>query len=223
MECVFGNRAHLTRSLRTPSNMLMDPFLKSMALFLVLFNPFLMSIYLLDLIQEMDRPSFFKVLIRAIFISGGVFLLFAWGGEAIFTDVLQVEFASFLLFGGIIIFLIALQMMFTGSEAIKKMRGGDPAHISGSIAMPFMIGPGTISASVIAGNTLSYPMAALSIALSLLLTVIMLMLLKQAFDTIKVRNTDLLERYIDITGRAGALLTGTIGIQMMIQGIRQAV
>jgi len=203
--------------------MLMDPFLKSMALFLVLFNPFLMSIYLLDLIQEMDRPSFFKVLIRAIFISGGVFLLFAWGGEAIFTDVLQVEFASFLLFGGIIIFLIALQMMFTGSEAIKKMRGGDPAHISGSIAMPFMIGPGTISASVIAGNTLSYPMAALSIALSLLLTVIMLMLLKQAFDTIKVRNTDLLERYIDITGRAGALLTGTIGIQMMIQGIRQAV
>jgi len=201
----------------------MDPFLKSLALFLVLFNPFLMSIYLLDLIQEMDRSSFFKVLIRAIFISGGVFFLFAWGGEAIFTDLLQVEFASFLLFGGIVIFLIALQMMFTGSEAIKKMRGGDPAHISGSIAMPFMIGPGTISASVIAGNTLSYPMAALSIALSLVLTVIMLMLLKQAFDTIKVRNADLLERYIDITGRAGALLTGTIGIQMILQGIRQAV
>jgi len=200
----------------------MDPFLKSLALFLVLFNPFLMSIYLLDLIQEMDRSSFFKVLIRATFISGGVFFLFAWGGEAIFTDVLQVEFASFLLFGGIVIFLIALQMMFTGSEAIKKMRGGDPAHISGSIAMPFMIGPGTISASVIVGNTLSYPMAALSIALSLVLTVIMLMLLKQAFDTIKVRNADLLERYIDITGRAGALLTGTIGIQMILRGIRQA-
>ena len=213
----------MTHPQRFPSNVYMDPFLKSLALFLVLFNPFLMSIYLLDLIQEMDRSSFFKVLIRAIFISGGVFFLFAWGGEAIFTDLLQVEFASFLLFGGIVIFLIALQMMFTGSEAIKKMRGGDPAHISGSIAMPFMIGPGTISASVIAGNTLSYPMAALSIALSLVLTVIMLMLLKQAFDTIKVRNADLLERYIDITGRAGALLTGTIGIQMILQGIRQAV
>ncbi|OIP99514.1 MAG: hypothetical protein AUK35_06460 [Zetaproteobacteria bacterium CG2_30_46_52] len=200
----------------------MDPFLKSLALFLVLFNPFLMSIYLLDLIQDMDRPAFLKVLFRATFISGGVFFLFAWGGEAIFTDVLQVEFASFLIFGGIVIFLIALQMMFTGSEAIKKMRGGDPAHISGSIAMPFMIGPGTISASVLAGKTLSYPMAAFAIALSLVLTVMMLMLLKQAFDTIKVRNADLLERYIDITGRAGALLTGTIGIQMMIQGIRQA-
>lgn len=60
-----------------------------------------------------------------------------------------------------------------------------------------------------------------SMALFLVLTVIMLMILKQAFDTIKVRNADLLERYIDITGRAGALLTGTIGIQMIIQGIRQ--
>jgi len=89
--------------------------------------------------------------------------------------------------------------------------------------MPFMIGPGTISASVIAGKTLSFTMATTAIALSLVLTVIMLMMLKQAFDTIKVRNAELLERYIDITGRAGALLTGTIGIQMIIQGIRQAI
>lgn len=201
----------------------MDPFLKSLTLFLVLFNPFLMSIYLLDLIQELDRKTFFTVLVRATVISGAVFLLFAWGGEAIFTDLLQVEFAAFLIFGGIIIFLIALQMMFVGSEAIKKMRGGDPAHISGSIAMPFMIGPGTISASVIAGKTLSYPLAITSIILALILTVVMLILLKEAFDIIKHKNADLLARYIDITGRAGALLTGTIGIQMMIQGIRQAI
>ena len=189
----------------------MDPFIKSLALFLVLFNPFLMSIYLLDLIQDLDRPTFLRVLIRASMISGLVFLLFAWGGEAIFTDVMQVEFASFLIFGGLVIFLIAMQMLFVGSDAIKRMRGGNPEHISGSIAMPFMIGPGTISASVLAGSTLSFPMAASSIALSLSLAIIMLMLLKYAFDIIKVRNASLLERYIDITGRAGALLTGTIG------------
>lgn len=200
----------------------MEPFLKSLALFLVLFNPFLMSIYLLDLIQELDRLTFLKVLTRAAIISGTVFLCFAWGGEAIFTRILQVEFASFLIFGGIVIFIIGLQMLFTGSEAIKKLRGGNPAHISGSIAMPFMIGPGTISASVIAGNTLTYPLALAAIVLSLLLTVAMLVALKQAFDVIKVHNADLLERYIDISGRASALLTGTIGIQMLLQGLRQA-
>lgn len=197
-----------------------DPFLKSLALFLVLFNPFLMSIYLQDLIQELDRQTFLRVLMRASLISGIVFLLFAWGGEAIFTDVLQVEFASFLIFGGLVIFLIAMQMLFIGSDAIKRMRGGNPEHISGSIAMPFMIGPGTISASVLAGSTMDYPMAAANITLALILTIVMLMVLKHAFDVIKVRNASLLERYIDITGRAGALLTGTIGIQMILQGIR---
>jgi multiple antibiotic resistance protein len=199
---------------------MLDPFLKSLALFLVLFNPFLMSIYLLDLIQDLDHRTFLRVLLRATVISGVVFLLFAWGGERIFTNILQVRFESFLIFGGVVIFIIALQMMFTGSDAIKRMRGGDPAHLSGSIAMPFMIGPGTISASVVTGNILPYDGAAAAIVLSLALTVAMLVGLKQAFDMIKVRNLDLLGRYIDIAGRAGALLTGTIGVQMIMQGIR---
>lgn len=200
----------------------MDPFLKSFALFMVLFNPFLMSIYLHDLIEELDRATFFRVLLRATWISGMVFALFAWGGEAIFTDLLQVEFSSFLMFGGVVIFLIALQMMFTGSESIRRMRGGNPAHLSGSIAMPFMIGPGTISASVLSGKLLTWPLALLSIALSLLLTVAMLMLLKHGFDRIRQSHAGLLERYIDITGRAGALLTGSIGVQMIVQGMHQA-
>jgi multiple antibiotic resistance protein len=199
----------------------MDPFMKSLALFMVLFNPFLMSIYLLDLIQDLDHRSFFRVLARAALISASVFMLFAWGGEAIFTNLLQVRFAAFLVFGGIVIFLIALQMMFTGSNAIRNMRGGDPEHIAGSIAMPFMIGPGTISASVVAGKALSLWQAASVIILALLLTVAMLVALKQAFDTIKVRNAKLLERYIDITGRAAALLTGSIGVQMIMQGVHQ--
>lgn len=200
----------------------MDPFLKSFALFMVLFNPFLMSIYLHDLIEELDRATFFRVLLRATGISGMVFALFAWGGEAIFTDLLQVEFSSFLMFGGVVIFLIALQMMFTGSESIRRMRGGNPAHLSGSIVMPFMIGPGTISASVLSGKLLTWPLALLSIALSLLLTVAMLMLLKHGFDRIRQSHAGLLERYIDITGRAGALLTGSIGVQMIVQGMHQA-
>ncbi len=199
----------------------MDPFMKSLALFLVLFNPFLMSIYLLDLIQDLDRRTFVQVLARASAISGAVFLLFAWGGEAIFTNLLQISFSAFLVFGGIVILLIALQMMFVGSNAIRNMRGGDPAHLSGSVAMPFMIGPGTISASVMAGKTLNMAQAATVIVLSLVLTTMLLLALKSAFDAVKARHAGLLERYIDITGRAAALLTGSIGVQMIMQGLHQ--
>jgi len=199
----------------------MDPFSKSLALFLVLFNPFLMSIYLLDLIQDLDAHTFLRVLARASLISGAVFMVFAWGGDAIFTDLLQISFPAFLIFGGLVILLIALQMMFIGSQAIRHLRGGDPAHLSGSVAMPFMIGPGTISASVLAGKSLSLIAAAAVIVLSLILTVLMLLALKRAFDAVKARHAGLLERYIDITGRAAALLTGSIGVQMILEGLRQ--
>ena len=145
----------------------MDPFAKSLALFLVLFNPFLMSIYLIDLIQDLDARTFLRVLTRASLISGTGFAVFAWGGDAIFTDLLQISFPAFLIFGGIVILLIALQMMFIGSQAIRHLRGGDPAHLSGSVAMPFMIGPGTISASVLAGKTLSLVQAVGAIVLGL--------------------------------------------------------
>lgn len=198
----------------------MDPFAKSLALFLVLFNPFLMSIYLIDLIQDLDARVFLQVLARASGISGLVFVIFAWGGEAIFTNLLQISFPAFLIFGGIVILLIALQMMFVGSQAIRNLRGGDPAHLSGSVAMPFMIGPGTISASVVAGKSLSLAGAVLVIVLALTLTTLMLMVLKRAFDSIKARHAGLLERYIDITGRAAALLTGSIGVQMILEGLR---
>lgn len=199
----------------------MDPFAKSLALFLVLFNPFLMSIYLIDLIQDLDARTFLRVLARASLISGTVFLVFAWGGDAIFTDLLQISFPAFLIFGGIVILLIALQMMFIGSQAIRHLRGGDPAHLSGSVAMPFMIGPGTISASVLAGKTLSLVQAVTVIVLALLLTMLMLIVLKRAFDAVKARHAGLLERYIDITGRAAALLTGSIGVQMILEGLHQ--
>ena len=52
-------------------------------------NPFLMSIYLLDLIQALEWGTFLRVLLRATLINGAVFLLFAWDGEAIFTDLLD--------------------------------------------------------------------------------------------------------------------------------------
>ena len=198
----------------------MDPFMKSLALFLVLFNPFLMSIYLLDLIQDLDYRTFFRVLVRATLISASVFMLFAWGGEAIFTNLLQVRFEAFLVFGGIVISLIALQMMFTGSNAIRNMRGGDPEHISGSIAMPFMIGPGTISASVVIGKRLDPLIACTAVLAAVATFIVVVVALKLVHDYVRPRSEPLVQRYIEIAGRIMALFVGTISVEMIMQGIR---
>lgn len=194
-----------------------QPLLQSFILFFVLLNPFLLSTYLLDLIVDLDTRTFYRVLIRASLISGSVFWLFAWGGEAIFTDYLQVRFASFQLFGGIIFLMIGIRFVFSGVDAIRSTRG-PPEHLAGSIAMPFLIGPGTVSAAVVIGAHHEFFVSGLVIFGTLALTMAMVVALKVVHDYVKERNVRLIDRYMEIVGRISALLIGTIAIEMIMIG-----
>ncbi|OTG88005.1 hypothetical protein B9T31_00305 [Acinetobacter sp. ANC 4558] len=191
-------------------------YIHSFVLFFSLLNPFLMSIYMLGMIRNLPAITFNKALIHGSLISFVVFVLFAWGGEAIFSEYLQVRFEAFQIFGGIIFLVIGYRFVFEGADTIGDIRGGNAA---GMIAMPFMIGPGTVSASVITGAKMSILGAMAVIGTTLFLTCTLLMLMKFAHDNLKVRHSDYIDRYVDIVGRISALLVGTIAIDMMISGI----
>ena len=187
-------------------------------LLFALLNPFLMSVYLLDLITDLPRAIFVKVLARGALISALVFSVFAWSGDAIFSDVLHVRFASFQVFGGIIFLAIGVRFVFSGADAMRAMRG-KVEHIAGSIAMPFMIGPGTVSASVVAGARLPVLDAVAVIFATLAVTVVLVAAIKLAHDYLKDTNARLVDRYVEIVGRISALLIGTFAIEMIFEGV----
>jgi len=191
--------------------------LQSSILLFVLLNPFLMSIYLMDLIESMKFRHFALVLLRSSLIAATVFAIFALGGEKIFT-VIGTRFAAFLFFGGVIFLLIAVRFVFYGSDAIKTLRG-NPEHIEGSISLPFMIGPGTVSASVLLGNRHSFAWSFTSILVSMLGAFLSLLALKYVFDLVKKKYAKFVEKYIDIVGRIGALYIGTVAIEMIFQAL----
>lgn len=196
----------------------MDPFVKSFLLLFMLLNPFLLIVYMVDLVQEMDLRAFFRVLNRAAWISSGVFIAFALLGDLIFEMLLQAHFASFQIFGGIIFLMIGLQFVFKGPEALKNMRG-KPEHIAGAIAMPVMIGPGTISAAILAGRDLTPGWAIVSITFAVGLVVVIMIGLKWVHDVVRTRNEPLIERYVEVAGRVVALVVGTYSIEMVMQGL----
>ncbi|MCF8179427.1 MAG: hypothetical protein K9J74_13030 [Sulfuritalea sp.] len=197
----------------------MADFLKSSALLLVLLNPFLVILYLVDVVEKLDRRQFVAVLIRAGLISSVVFSTFTILGDAIFTSVVQAEFASFQIFGGIIFLLIAIQFVFRGPMSIEMLRGKSE-HLAGAIAMPIMIGPGTISASVIIGKRLDPLMACAAVLLAIFLFVAVMIVLKIAHDVVRPHNEPLVQRYIEIAGRIMALYVGTVSVDMIMLGIR---
>jgi multiple antibiotic resistance protein len=196
----------------------MDAFTRTLLLFLVLLNPFMMAVYLLPLLRKMSLRSLARVMRGGAAISGTVFFLFAIAGDAVFQDVLQVRFAAFLIFGGVVFLLIGVQYVVQGSPAIEKLVGG-PTTGAATIAMPFMVGPGTISASILAGVRLSPPLAAAAIACALTVTVVGVLVLKALHDWVQARHEAYVERYVDVAGRISALVLGTVAVEMILQGI----
>jgi multiple antibiotic resistance protein len=192
-------------------------FMENVSLLLILLNPFLIIIYLIDVVRKQTTRRFVKVISRAGAVTIAVLVLFALLGDAVFDRVLKMEFASFQIFGGIVILIIALQYLFKGPDAIAMLRG-DSDQVTGAIAMPIMIGPGTISGSIVIGQSTSPLPAALAVALAIVISILMMILIKLLHDKVKTRHESMVQRYIEVVGRIVPLVAGTIAIEMVMIG-----
>jgi small neutral amino acid transporter SnatA (MarC family) len=197
----------------------MTHIIESGMLLFALLNPFLLVVYLFDPMNRLDSAQFQKVLLRAGLIASMVFCCFAVLGDALFSQVLHTEFASFQIFGGLIFVLIGIQFVFKGPTTIELLRG-EAAHISGAIAMPILIGPGTISASVVIGKRLDALLACMTVVITTYLALMIVIVLKILHDYVRPRHESLIKRYIEVTGRITALYIGTVAIEMIMVGTR---
>lgn len=195
-------------------------FAKSVLLIFILLNPFILSVYLEQVIRALSFPEFSRQMIRAGVISLVVFLLFAWGGEAVFEDVMQVSFAAFLVFGGIIFLVVGIRLILGVKHPLQAL---DPesGEVSGAIAMPFIVGPGTISAAVFAGSELGMTQAFMAITAGLGLAIGAMLIIKWLHDYVRTRNERLVTRYTEVAGRVTALFTGTFAIELIFTGMER--
>lgn len=196
----------------------MSEYFKSAILLIALLNPFLILIYLIEMVKELKMKQFAQIIIYAGIVAALVFSCFAILGDAIFGSFVQAEFASFQIFGGVIFLLIGLQFVFRGpmSLAMLKTKSG---YSLGAVAMPILIGPGTISASVVIGKRHD-PIESITVILAAVVLSIMIVLaLKLLHDFVLPRSEPIVNRYIEITGRISALYVGTIAVEMIMKGL----
>jgi small neutral amino acid transporter SnatA (MarC family) len=196
----------------------MHEFVSASTLLFMLLNPFLLVVYLIDVFEKLSLAIFVRVIVRAGLISIAVFTLSALLGDVVFQDILQARFASFQIFGGIVFLLIGLRFVFHGNAAVEALRG-ESQYIAGAIAMPLMIGPGTIGASILVGKRLDGWLATLAIVATVTLGVVVMIFLKWLHDYVRTHNEPMVERYIEVAGRITALIVGTFALEMILQGM----
>ena len=121
----------------------MTIFSAALLLFLVM-DPFGNIPFFLTALKNVDASRQKKVIIRELFIALFALILFLFSGQYI-LGILQISEPALTIAGGIILFLIAIKMIFPQSGGIfKENIEGEPFIVP--LAIPYVAGPSALAA-----------------------------------------------------------------------------
>jgi len=195
--------------------------IQTFAEFLVLLSPFALFLYLRPVMQELSNRDFIKVLVKATIISFVIFFVFLASGDFVFNQILNINFESFRIFGGIIIFSIAYLFIMKGQKAFFQLKGSLD-DLAAEIALPFLVGAATISLTILMGNRFSTLVGSLLIVLILSVNFFVILLLKYLRSLIEKRKLKVaFDKNLEILLRLNGFFIGAIGINMIIRGLNE--
>lgn len=187
--------------------------------FLVMMNPFAQFLYMKTVIDDLNLKTFAVVYGKASLMSYMIYVIFSYIGEALFTDVMNISFEAFRIFGGIIIFTYAFLFIIKGTKGMLQLKE-NLDDLASEIALPFIVGAGTIYLSILIGaQSESLVMPPLVIALVLIINYSLVFLFAFVKDHFKRRQKIAFDKYIGIAMRLNGFLMGALGIHMVLDGL----
>ena len=174
--------------------------------------------YLLPIKRELGFKALISVLLRASLISGVIYSLFAIFGEAIF-DALEVDFEAFRVFGGVVLVSFALSFILQGKESMIQTRG-EFSRIAAEVALPFIVGAGTITLSILLGEALDPVLGVGVIAMVMATNFIIISLLAFIRKNLKYKLQVVFDKNAEIILRVNGFIVGAYGIDLVATGIK---
>jgi len=172
---------------------------------------------------DLDRAGKRAVALRGVAIAGGVLLLFALAGDALLR-LLGIGLPAFRIAGGLMLLLIALEMVFERRLSRKSRTAGEIAAAPTPrdlavfpIGIPLVAGPGSItSILLLAGRATDGAQTAvvLSMLAIVLVVSLMLFLLGEAIERAVGDTT------IAIVSRLLGILLAALAVQYVLDGLR---
>lgn len=166
-----------------------------------------------------------RMALKAVVIAGLILLLFALGGAA-FLEVMGISIEAFRIFGGSLLFLIALEMVFARESGTRTSSGEQAesrrrADISVfPLAFPLIAGPGALTTILlwfgplrIAENPLLFAGLCAVVLLVLGITLALLVLAAPLMRAIGVTGTNVVNRLFGV-------ILGALSVQFVIDGLR---
>jgi multiple antibiotic resistance protein len=201
-----------------------DELLKFFVVLLVVVEPLSLLPILASLTQGADEAFRRRMSYKSVAIAAVVSFVFAVTGNALLR-VLGISVDAFKIGGGILLFLLAIEMVFARPSGARSTTPGEDAECQGRadisvfpLAFPLIAGPGTLAvillafAGVPAGSVQFF---AQLVVIALVLAIALMLLTGPAMRIIGVTGGAVL-------GRLLGVLLAALASQFVIDGVRGA-
>jgi multiple antibiotic resistance protein len=167
-----------------------------------------------------------RMALKAASISAIILLLFALGGAA-FLRLMGISLEAFRIFGGLLLFLLALEMVFaresgtrtSSSEAAESRRRADISVFP--LAFPFIAGPGALATILLwfgplhlGTDTRLFGAYLVAVMLVLAIALALMMLADPLMRVIGVTGANVASRLLGV-------VLGALAVQFVLDGLRQ--
>jgi MarC family membrane protein len=201
--------------------------LKFFVVFFVVVEPVSLIPLFNGLTQGATHHYKHRMALKAVLVAAAILLLFALGG-APFLQLMGISLEAFRIFGGLLLFLLALEMVFaresgtrtSTDEAAESRRRADVSVFP--IAFPFIAGPGALATILlwfgpvhIASQTVLFLGLLAAAALVLAISLVMMWLAEPLMRVIGVTGAN-------VAGRLLGVILGALAVQFVIDGVRRA-
>jgi multiple antibiotic resistance protein len=215
----FKNSNQVSRSI------MLDQLLKFFVVFFVVVEPLSLIPLFNGLTDGASARYKHKMALKAVLVSGLILLLFALGGAG-FLGLAGISIDAFRIFGGLLLFLIALEMVFaresgtrtSSSERAESVRRADISVFP--LAFPFIAGPGALATILlwfgpvrIDHQPLLFFGLLAGVAAVLILTLIAMWLSAPLMRMLGVTGANVANRLLGV-------VLGALAVQFVIDGIR---
>jgi len=168
-----------------------------------------------------------RMAVQAVAIAAAILLLFAFGGAS-FLALMGISLEAFRIFGGLLLFLLALEMVFaresgariSSSEAAESRRRADISVFP--LAFPFIAGPGALATILLwfgplhlPGQTALFTAYLVAVVLVLAIALVLMLLANPLMRVIGVTGANVASRLLGV-------ILGALAVQFVLEGLRQA-
>jgi multiple antibiotic resistance protein len=164
----------------------------------------------LNLLKPYDKKKQRLIALRELFIALGIMIIFNYLGRILLT-LLDIHEATVQLSGGIVLFLIAIRLIFSSEDEKAKWKEQEPFIVP--IATPIIAGPSVLSVIMIfAQEESSAKLTVLgAIFLSWFLSSILFLFARPIYNLVKDKGLNACQRLM-------GLIVALIAVQLFLQG-----